>query len=79
MSAIKPSVQNAALIRIAGNSYFISRARRAMSEEAINWDALEIELLPKERKLLLKYGYPYDDARQQLQKMVTSKQVIERW
>ena len=50
-----------------------------MSEEAINWDALEIELLPKERKLLLKYGYPYDDARQQLEKMVTSKQVIERW
>jgi hypothetical protein len=77
MSAIKPSVQNAALIRIAGNSYFISRAGRAMSEEEINWDALEIELLPKERKLLLKYGYPYDDARQQLEKMVASKQVIE--
>ena len=48
-----------------------------MTEEEINWDALEIQLLPKERKLLLKYGYPYDDARQQLEKMVKSKQVIE--
>lgn len=48
-----------------------------MSDEEINWDALEIELLPNERKLLLKYGYPYDDARQQLEKMVASKQVIE--
>ncbi len=48
-----------------------------MTNEEINWDALEIELLPPERKLLLKYGYPFDDARQQLESMVKSKRVVE--
>jgi len=48
-----------------------------MTEVEINSDALEIELLPKERKLLLKYDYHYEDARQQLEMIVKSKQVIE--
>ncbi len=33
----------------------------------VNWEAIEIELLPQERKLLLlQYGYPFDDLQKQL-------------
>jgi len=32
----------------------------------IDDDTIEIELLPEERKLILKYGYPFPDARAQL-------------
>jgi hypothetical protein len=48
-----------------------------MPHEEIDWDALEIQLLPEERKLLLKYGYPFEDERKQLEAMVKSNQIIE--
>lgn len=48
-----------------------------MTDDEIDWEALEIQLLPEERKLLLKFGYPFDDARQQLERMTKSKQIIE--
>jgi hypothetical protein len=31
----------------------------------VNWEAIEIELLPEERELLLEYGYPFPDAKAQ--------------
>lgn len=43
----------------------------------VDWDAIEIQLLPQERKLLLAYGYPFENERQQLERMVKSKEVIE--
>ncbi len=48
-----------------------------MTTDDIDWDAIEIQLLPEERKLLLKYGYPFDDARQQLERIIKSKKVFE--
>lgn len=38
-------------------------------------DTIEIELLPAERALLLKYGYPFPDARSQLEAVATSGDV----
>ncbi len=32
----------------------------------VDWDAIEIELLPEERERLLQYGYPFPDAKAQL-------------
>ncbi len=40
-------------------------------------DAVEIQLLPAERKLLLEYGYPFESARKQLEAMAQSKAMIE--
>ena len=34
----------------------------------VDWDAIEIELLPEERDLLLQYGYPFPDAKSQLER-----------
>ena len=45
--------------------------------DEVDWDALEIELLPEERKLLLDFGYPFENERQQLERMVKSREVIE--
>jgi hypothetical protein len=45
--------------------------------DEVDWDALEIELLPEERKLLLAFGYPFENERQQLERMVKSREVIE--
>lgn len=45
--------------------------------DEVDWDALEIELLPEERKLLLAFGYPFENERQQLERMVESREVIE--
>lgn len=48
-----------------------------MSDHLIDFSAIEIELLPEERRVLLKHGYPFEDARQQLEPMVQSKNPIE--
>ena len=34
----------------------------------VDWDAIEIELLPEERELLLQYGYSFPDAKLQLKR-----------
>ncbi len=41
----------------------------------VDWEALEIELLREERELLLKYGYPFNDARTQLEAAASSSDV----
>lgn len=41
----------------------------------VNWEAIEIELLPEERELLLEYGYPFPDAKAQLQQYAASPDV----
>lgn len=41
----------------------------------VDWDAIEIELLPEERELLLKYGYPFPDAKTQLEQCASSPDV----
>ena len=42
----------------------------------VDWnDAIEIELLPKERELLLQYGYPFPDAKAQLEKCTSSPEI----
>jgi hypothetical protein len=41
----------------------------------VDWDAIEIELLPEERELLLQYGYPFQDAKAQLEKCTSSTDV----
>ena len=41
----------------------------------VDWDAIEIELLPEERELLLQYGYPFPDAKSQLERCVSSPDV----
>ena len=38
-------------------------------------ETIEIELLPEERELLLKYGYPFPDAKKQLQGFSSSPYV----
>ena len=38
-------------------------------------DVIEIELLPEERELILKYGYPFPDAKAQLQQCASSSDV----
>ncbi len=43
----------------------------------IDWEAIEIQLFPDERKLLLKYGYPFKNEEKQLKAMVKSKEIIE--
>jgi hypothetical protein len=47
------------------------------SGDDIDWEAIEIQLLPDERKLLLKYGYPFENEEKQLKAMVKSKEIIE--
>jgi hypothetical protein len=42
----------------------------------VNWEAIEIELLPEERKLLLEYGYPFPDAKAQLEEHAASDDVL---
>ena len=41
----------------------------------VDWDAIEIELLPEERELLLQYGYPFPDAKAQLERSASSPEV----
>ena len=41
----------------------------------VDWEAIEIELLPEERKLLLEYGYPFPDAKTQLQEHASSDDI----
>lgn len=41
----------------------------------VDWDAIEIELLPEERDLLLQYGYPFPDAKTQLERYASSSDV----
>ena len=41
----------------------------------VDWDAIDIELLPEERELLLQYGYPFPDAKAQLQQYASSPHV----
>ena len=38
-------------------------------------DAMAIEFLPEERQLLLEYGYPFDDAKQQLTRYASSRDI----
>jgi hypothetical protein len=35
-------------------------------------DVIEIELLPEERELILRYGYPFPDAKAQPKQCVSS-------
>ena len=48
-----------------------------MSDHPIDFNAIEIELLPEERRVLLKHSCPFKDARQQLAAMVNSRNPIE--
>ncbi len=41
----------------------------------VDWEAIEIELLPEERELLLEYGYPFPDAKAQLEEHASSDDV----
>jgi len=41
----------------------------------VNREAIEIELLPEERELLLEYGYPFPDARAQLEQSASSPDI----
>ena len=41
----------------------------------VDWEAIEIELLPEERQLLLEYGYPFPDAKSQLEQCAASADV----
>ena len=41
----------------------------------VDCEAIEIELLPEERKLLLEYGYPFPDAKAQLEEHAPSDDV----
>ena len=41
----------------------------------VDKDAIEIELLPEERELILRYGYPFQDAKEQLRKHAASPHV----
>lgn len=41
----------------------------------VDWDAIEIELLPEERELLLQYGYPFPDAKSQLERCASGPDV----
>ena len=36
---------------------------------------IKIELLPEEQKLLLKYGYPFDPEKRQLQKLIAGSRI----
>ena len=38
----------------------------------VDGDAIEIELLPEEREFLLQYGYPFPDAKSQLERCASS-------
>jgi len=38
-------------------------------------EAIEIELLPRERELILEYGYPFPDAKTQLKAVASSRDV----
>jgi len=40
-----------------------------MTAEAIDWDAIEIELLPEECRILLKYGCPFPPHEEQLKRL----------
>jgi len=41
----------------------------------VDWEALEIELVPEERELILQYGYPFSDVKEQLEKHASSPHV----
>ena len=41
----------------------------------VDWEAIEIELLPEERELLLEYGYPFPVAKAQLKEHASSDDV----
>lgn len=41
----------------------------------VDREALEIELLPEERELILQYGFPFSDAKEQLTKHASSPDV----
>ncbi len=41
----------------------------------VDWEAIEIELLTEERELLLKYGYPFPDAKAQLEQCASSPDI----
>ena len=41
----------------------------------VDGDAIEIELLPEERELILQHGYPFPDAKAQLERCATSPDV----
>ena len=41
----------------------------------VDREAIEIELLPEERQLLLEYGYPFPDAKSQLEQCAASADI----
>jgi hypothetical protein len=41
----------------------------------INRSTIEIELLPEEQALLLKYGYPFESQKKQLRTLVARRQI----
>ena len=41
----------------------------------VDWEAIEIELLPEKRELLLQYGYPFPDAKSRLERCASSPDV----
>ena len=41
----------------------------------VNWEAIKIQLLPEERQLILEYGYPFPDAKKQLQRLAASDDI----
>ena len=45
--------------------------------ESIDWDALEIELLPEECRVLLNHGCPFPPERQQLENLVKKRRGIQ--
>lgn len=45
--------------------------------ESIDWDALEIELLPEECRVLLNHGCPFPPERQQLENLVKKRRGLQ--
>ena len=41
----------------------------------VDWEAVEIELRTEERELLIKYGYPFPDAKAQLEQCASSPDI----
>ena len=41
----------------------------------VDWGAIEMDLLPEERELLLQDGYPFPDAKSQLERCAPSPDV----
>ena len=46
-----------------------------MTDDEIDWSAIEIQLWPQERALLLKYGYPFEPVEKQLEALATSPHI----